>query len=594
MKILVIPEDVIEKIKEENDIVDIISQKVRLKKSGRNYLGLCPFHSEKTPSFSVSPEKQIYKCFGCGEAGNVITFVMKTRNLPFIDAVKILADRVNIDVESYENGSSKIKDANKNLFKLNIEAARYFYYNLHHSKTAMEYFRQRGISESTMRRFGLGYALDDWHGAMNFLRKKGYTELDLLNNGIITQNDKGNKYDRFRNRVIFPVFDYRGRVIGFGGRVLDDSKPKYLNSPETKLFKKGINLYGLNFVLKNYIGRTFIMVEGYMDCISLHQYGINNTVASLGTALTVSQAKLLKRYADNIIISYDADTAGQKATIRGLKILRDAGLNVKVLKVPSGKDPDEYIRKNGKEAFQKLIENATPLIDYRMDRAKDGINLNDDEDKFKYVKRVSNILLELEPVEKDIYIKKLSEISGIKEQSIYDLMSRKVKYDAKKLHTMNNMDKFGQKLYIEPAHLKAERLILKLMTLKKEFFEYIISIINYNELNYESHKKIFKIIVENNEDNTDELLKKIESSCDDAKSSSEWVNICEEQLNDNNCDMKILIDDYIKTIKKYRLEESKKEVMKNVKLYEQKGMLKESLSMARKLGSIQKEINNLI
>lgn len=592
--VLVIPEDVIEKIKYENDIVDVISEKVRLKKSGRNYTGLCPFHNEKSPSFSVSRDKQIYKCFGCGEAGNVITFVMKTRNLSFIDAVRILAERVHIDLDFLESGNNKKNNANEKLLKLNVDAARFFFSNLKQNERANEYFLRRGITQNTIRKFGLGYAFDDWHGAMNYLLRKGYTEKELLTNGLIIKNDKGNRYDRFRNRIMFPVFDYRGKVIGFGGRVMDDSKPKYLNSPETPLFKKGINLYGLNFALKNQSSRTFIIVEGYMDCIALHQCGITNAVASLGTALTQSQAKLLKRYADNIIISYDADTAGQKATLRGLKILKDNGLEVKVLKVPRGKDPDEFVRKNGREAFEELIRNAMPLVDYRIKSVEEGLNLSDNEQKMKYIKKTADILMELDPVEKDIYVKKIAEATGVKEQAIYDQLAGEIRKSTNNLQTMNNMDEIGQKLYIEPAYLKAERLLLKLLTLDKDAYTYITNKISIDDFNMESHKKIFNIILENLNLQGEKLEKTIELKCDDASSSSEWINIREELINSGDCDIKLLIDDYIKNIKKYKLEESKKEIMNKIKFYESNGKLEESLHMVKELNIIQDKINGII
>lgn len=587
-----IPEDVIEKIKYENDIVDVISEKVKLKRSGRNYMGLCPFHSEKSPSFSVSSDKQIYKCFGCGEAGNVITFVMKTRNLSFLDSVKVLADRIHLDLDAYnDNGKNK---SNEKLYKLNVEAARYFFKNLQNNKNAKAYFLNRGITEVTIKNFGLGFALDDWQGLLNYLKRKAYSELDLINLGLIIKSEKGRHYDRFRNRVIFPVFDYKGKVIGFGGRVLDDSKPKYLNSPETVLFKKGINLYGLNFALKYNNNRTFIIVEGYMDCITLHQYGINNAVASLGTALTMSQAKLLKKYADSIIISYDADTAGQTATLRGLKILRSVGLEVKVLKVPEGKDPDEFIRKNGKSAFETLIKDSLPLIEYRIKRAGEGIDFKNNESVLKYIKVVADILVDVDPVEKDIYVKKVSEETAIKEQAIYDLLSGEMQKTSGNLHDMNNMDKIGQKLYLEPAFIKAERLLINFMIKSDEDYNYIISHMDMNDFNMESHKKIFNLIIENHELSLEEKKKVIELKCDDVKSSSEWVNICEEKINNNDCDTKILIDDYITNVKKFKLEESKKDIMKTIKEYETKGMIEESLNMLKKLNAVQTEINSLV
>ncbi|WP_294379168.1 DNA primase, partial [uncultured Clostridium sp.] len=355
-----IREEVIERIKQDNDIVDIISESVRLKKSGRNYIGLCPFHNDKSPSMSVSQEKQIYKCFSCGEAGNVITFVMKYKKLTFQEAAKYLADKAGIPLEVGNSKESQITKKKDLLYKINTEAARYYFSNLQRNSFSKDYFLKRGIKEDVIKRFGLGYAPDGWHNLIMYLRKKGFNDNIMLEAGLISKSEKsGNTYDRFRNRVMFPVFDVRGKVIGFGGRVLDDSKPKYLNSPETPVFHKGTNLYGLNFATKNKLEQDYIIiVEGYMDLISLHQHGITNTVASLGTALTVNQARLLKRYVNKVIISYDADVAGQTATLRGLEILRNAGFDVKVLKVPQGKDPDEFVRNNGKEAFLRLVDNA--------------------------------------------------------------------------------------------------------------------------------------------------------------------------------------------------------------------------------------------
>lgn len=587
-----IPEDIIEKIKNDNDIVDVISDKVNLKRSGRNYMGLCPFHNEKSPSFSVSSDKQIYKCFGCGEAGNVITFVMKTRNLSFIDSVRVLAERIHMDIDVYNQNAKD--NNNEHLFKLNVEAARFFLNSLQYNKTAKDYFLNRGITEKTMRNFGLGYALNDWQGLLKFLTKKGYSELDLINAGLVIKSENGRFYDRFRNRVIFPVFDYKGKVIGFGGRVLDDSKPKYLNSPETELFKKGINLYGLNFAVKYNTSRTFIIVEGYMDCITLHQYGINNAVASLGTALTVYQAKLLKRYSDNIIISYDADAAGQNATVRGLKILKETGLNVKVLKVPEGKDPDEFIRKNGRAAFEELIKKALPVIEYRLNKAAESINFKSSDEVLKYIKNAAKILIDVDPVENDIYIKKISEKTNIKEQAIYDLINQEGQKDNDNLKDMNNMDKNGQKLYLEPAFIKSERLLLKIMLQQSdEVYNYIVSRIRGSDFNLNSHRKIFDLIIEYNELAPENRKKAIELKCDDVESSSEWVNICEEEINSEDCDLNLLIDDYITNVKKYKLEESKKDIMKIIKQYEINGMIEQSLKMVKELNNIQNEINSL-
>lgn len=584
-----ISEDIIQKIKEQNDIVDIVSESVKLKRSGRNYLGLCPFHHEKSPSFSVSQDKQIYKCFGCGEAGSVITFVMKTKNLPFIEAVKYLGEKANIEIESQNTKSAAIKDKNEKLYKLNTEAARFFFNNLQSNKDVIEYFFRRGLTMKTLRSFGIGYAPQGWINLMNHFKKKGYTELDLVNAGLIVKGKNGSYYDRFINRVIFPVFNYRGRVIGFGGRVLDDSKPKYLNSPETEIFKKGTNLYGLNFAVKSDINRTLIIVEGYMDCISLHQYGITNVVASLGTALTSEQAKLLKRYADKIIVSYDADVAGQNAALRGVEILKKEGFDLRVLTIPEGKDPDEFIKNNGKEAFIKLIQNAIPFIEYKIMMAGYGLNLKKQEDVIKYIDKVCDIVMELDPIEKDVHIRKASQKIGIKEEVIYDSLNNKTKKNVNKLENVYTIQNFGQKLYLEPAYIKAERNLLRLMLENKDNYNYIIQKINSENLVLQSHRKLFNIIVESIEQGDSNLMERVEARCDDIESSKEWINIQQVDVIDSD-NYEEIINDYVREIKKSSLEESKKRIMRKIKEYEEQGLFEESLSLIKELDMIQKQI----
>lgn len=590
---MIISEEIIQKIKESNDIVDIISESVKLKRSGRNYAGLCPFHQEKTPSFSVSQEKQIFKCFGCGEAGNVITFVMKYKNLDFIEAVKLLAERANIQLEDENSEGIKNRDINEKLFRLNVDAARYFFSQLKNNKSAMSYFLGRGISEATIRKFGLGYAPDSWNNLMNFLKRKGYTELDMLNVGLIIKSQKDSFYDRFRNRVMFPVFDHRGKVIGFGGRVLDDSKPKYLNSPESNIFKKGINLYGLNFAINNLKDRMLIIVEGYLDCISLHQQGITNVVASLGTALTTNQAKLLKRYADRIIISYDADAAGQNATLRGLEILKNEGFDVRVLTVPQGKDPDEFIRSNGREEFIKLINKALPLIDYKIKKIGEGTNFNDPEMLARYVKNAALILTDLNPLQKDVYIKKIAEETGIKEQAIYDLISGEIQKNVNKSGNINTVDNFGQKLYLEPAYIKAERSILKLMNMRKEAYDYVIKNFSEDMMIMESHRKIYRLINEYIDFEFNERQKLVELKCDDIDSSREWISLLELELLYENDDFIKFIDDCFKEIKKYKLEEAMKDIRKKIKFYEEKGQFEDSLKLTQDMVNIQNELARL-
>ena len=583
-----ISEDVIERIKNENDIVDVISESVRLKRSGRNYMGLCPFHNEKSPSFSVSQDKQIYKCFSCNEAGNVITFVMKQKNKNFIEAIKNLAERARIPLEIGKGESSQITKKRELLYKINKEAGRFFFSNLTKVKKAKEYFLNRGIDENTIKKFGLGYSLDMWQGLIDHLLSKGYKYSDLLDDGLILKGKNANNYyDRFRNRVMFPVFDKEGRVIGFGGRVLDNSKPKYLNSPETLIFHKGTNLYGLNFALKNKIeDRTIIVVEGYMDCVSLHQYGITNSVASLGTALTEQQARLLKRYADTIIISYDADVAGQNATQRGIDILTEAGFQVKVLSIPEAKDPDEFLRANGREAFLSLVKSAIPIIEYRLNRAADGLDLKNNNQLIEYGRRASIILSQVDAIEKDIYIKKISENTGIREQSLYDMLSKeKNKKDEK---YVNNMEETSTKLYVEPAYIKAEKLLLKLM-LNDEYYENVIKQASEEDFTLKEHRKIFNLIINARDEKVSDFITHIESRCDDVDSSSALVEI--NELNIVEADnINILIFDCIKKIRMSKLELSIEELKKEQKELERKGMVEESIQLLGELGKINKEL----
>lgn len=587
-----ISEEILEKIKSQNDIVDVISERVRLKKAGRNFTGLCPFHNEKTPSFSVSQEKQIYKCFGCGEAGNVISFVMKDKNLPFIEAVKYLANRANIPLKLGNGEQSQSNRKKDLLYRVNVEAAKFFFSNLMNNQNAKEYFLNRGIKEETIKKFGLGYANDSWNSLMFYLRKKGINDVLLEEAGLISVNkEKGRKYDRFRNRVMFPVFDYQGKVIGFGGRVLDDSKPKYLNSPETLVFQKGTNLYGLNFALKhNMSERYFVIVEGYMDLISLHQYGITNVVASLGTALTINQARLLKRYADKVVISYDADVAGQMATLRGLEILRTAGFDVRVLSIPQGKDPDEYVRSNGREAFLKLINNAEPLIDYRIKKAEEGIDFKNSQSVILYSKRIMDIISDLDPVEKDVYIKKASENTGIKEQALYDILKSKMK-DNRENDFRNNKEEERSKLYVEPGFLKAERTLLKMMLENEEYLQYIEERISENDFILLEHKEIFTVIILAKGENINNIESFIESRLSDAKSIGELVKIKEENIffGDN---IRVQIDDLINEIHSYKLKQRIDQLRKEQKELENQGRVEESIKLAIELASITKKLKD--
>ncbi len=412
-----ISNDSIEHLKDSVNIVDVISKSVDLKRAGSNFKGLCPFHNEKTPSFVVSESKQFFTCFGCGARGDVIEFVKRYYNLGFGEAVEKLADEYGVTLEKKQGYEDKKR---ARYYEVNKMAARYFYGNFTRGKNdGYEYMKNRGISDKTLKKYGIGYAPKGWTNLYDHLKKQGVSDQEMADLGLITVNgDK--KYDRFRNRVMFPIINTSGKVIGFGGRAIaEGDSPKYLNSPESIVFKKKNNLYSLNFARQAAAKDGFIiLVEGYMDVISLYQSGVQNAVASLGTALTENQAKMLHRYTGDVVLSYDADSAGRKAAMRGMDILRDEDCRVRVLHVTDGKDPDEYVKKYGKEAFLELIESAKTFAEYKLDSARMGFDLNKDDDKVRYIKKAALILASLDPVEQDLYSAKISEEIGVSRDSV--------------------------------------------------------------------------------------------------------------------------------------------------------------------------------
>lgn len=490
-------EDKISEIIEKNDIVDVISEYMTLKRSGGGYGALCPFHSEKTPSFSVSPSKQIFNCFGCGVGGNVITFIQKIERINFVEAVKLLAERAGVQLEE-DKDPKQLERAKlqKSLYKINTEAARFFYSNLNRNAKAMEYLKRRGLSETIIKRFGLGFAPDKWHELMNFMKRKGFSSELLYKAGLIVKQKTGESYyDKFRNRVMFPIIDLKGNVIAFGGRVTDDSKPKYLNSPDTPVFNKGYNIYGLNFVKKVQNLENIIVVEGYMDTIALHQFGVENAVASLGTAFTENQAKLLKRFSNEIIISYDSDLAGQTATMKGLAILEKEGCVVKVLRLPSGKDPDEYIRKEGMDAFRERIRESISLIEYKLENLKKGLDINNIQDRIKFTKGFSEIMKDVESnVEVDAYIKKYANIMQVNETALYAELNRlrdKNKNGNNK-HNILNSKKTEPEL--KKGEIIAEIYLLNICIYYFEKAKNIFKLLEPADFSNEIHTRIAEII----------------------------------------------------------------------------------------------------
>ena len=401
-------DDIIEEVRSKNDIVDVVSQYVKLTRKGSSYFGLCPFHNEKTPSFSVTPGKQMYYCFGCGAGGNVFNFIMEYENYTFGEALKHLADRAGVELPKIEYSKEVRQKAQEKaeLLEINKQAAQYFYYQLRTDKgyRGYEYLKERGLSDETMRKFGLGYSDKFSDGLYRFLKSKGYSDERLRESGLFNVDERHGMYDKFWNRVIFPIMDVNNRVIGFGGRVMGDAKPKYLNSPETKIFDKSRNLYGLNIARtarRNYL----ILCEGYMDVIAMHQAGFNNAVASLGTALTSGHASLLKRYTQEVLLLYDSDEAGIRAALRGIPILREAGVNSRVVSLKPYKDPDEFIKNMGPEAFEKRLDEAKDSFLFRVSVAEDEFPMDEPQGQNRFFERCAEMLLELkDELERNLYI----------------------------------------------------------------------------------------------------------------------------------------------------------------------------------------------
>ena len=406
-----------DELKNQLNIVDIIGREVTLKKSGSNYMGRCPFHNEKTPSFSVNEGKQFYHCFGCGKSGDVISFVQEYYKLPFMEAVEKLATENGIKLPERRSRGPKI-DYDK-YYGINAKAARFFYNCLGiRGNKGLAYFRKRGLSKDTITAFGLGYAPPSGHALVDHLRNEGVTDEDMLKLGLASQGKEG-IYDRFRDRVMFPIISTQDKVIGFGGRAIGDYKPKYLNSHESEIFLKKNNLFGLNLTKKEIDKQQrAIIVEGYMDMISLYQSGVRNVAASLGTALTINQARLLCRYSKNIVLSYDSDQAGINAALRGIDVIIDAGGKPRVMNVTDGKDPDDFVKAHGREAYLQLADNAVPAAEYKLNILRNGMDLSNDIGVLEYIERVVPVLKELGPVEQDIYVRKLSAEFGISESAI--------------------------------------------------------------------------------------------------------------------------------------------------------------------------------
>lgn len=585
-------DELLEEIRNSNDIVDIISQYVVLKRSGRNFFGLCPFHKEKSPSFSVSPDKQIFHCFGCGAGGNVFHFMSKIENIGFVDSVKILADRANIVLPTLDNaGDAKKEKLKAKVYEINQIAAEFYHENLYKptSKIAQDYVKKRKLDNKTLKTFTIGYA-GKFDELYRELVKKGYTEEEMLASSLILKNDNGQFIDRFRKRFMIPIKDVRGRVIAFGGRVLDDSKPKYINSPENIVYSKGRNLFGLNVAKRNLTDKI-VIVEGYMDAISLYQRGINNVVASLGTALTEHQGRLLGKYAKQIIIGYDADGAGQAATMRGLEILQKLGYDVRVLQLddPTVKDPDEYVIKNGTGRFERCVDNAISLVEFKVKMLKRTLNINTASDKIKFLNEVSKILSKVDNhIEKEVYIERISKEYGVSKEAIY-AQTNKLQYadakDSKVLERKIPVIRHKQEkteTNISDAIIRRENMIISLL-LNEEVHAYqsLKNVITVNDFKYEINKKIAKILYdefEKGDSNINNLLNSIQDE--------EILNQITKIMSDDYdiTDINKAIIDILNIYEKEKIINKKNEILS--KLEDEKLTKEEIVSLENQLSEV--------
>ncbi len=477
-------DELIDEIRNRTDIVDIISQYVVLKRSGRNFFGLCPFHKEKSPSFSVSPDKQIFHCFGCGVGGNVFHFVSKIENISFREALEMLAEKSGVELPTLESdGDNKLMQLKSKVYEINKCAAEFYHENLYkpNAKPAQEYVKKRKMDNTTLKNFMIGYSNNNYSELYNMLKAKGFTEEEILASSLVNKTKDGKFIDRFRGRLMFPIQDVRNRVIAFGGRVLDDSKPKYINSPENIVYSKGRHLFGLN-VAKKYENKMkkVIIVEGYMDAISLHQRGIHNAVASLGTAMTDAQGHLLRNNSEQVIIGYDSDGAGQAATMRGLEILQSMGCDIRILGIEGAKDPDEFVLKYGPERFIKQVDNSISLVEYKVKVLKNSLNIEQPNDKIKFLKEIANVLSKIDnDIEKEVYADKISNEYKVSKEAIYA-----------EINKLNKSNKQGSKILEKSRpkmQIKETEEINEQVDKREKLAIYLL--INYPNESYEIIKK---------------------------------------------------------------------------------------------------------
>ena len=581
-------EEIIEEVRQANDIIDVISQYIHLKRSGRNYFGLCPFHNEKSPSFSVSPDKQIFHCFGCGVGGNVFTFLMKIEGVNFIEALQMLAERAQIQLPTLSNNVDSIKEELKEkIYQINEFTANYYHQKLYlpESKIAQEYIKKRKLSNETLKSFRIGFS-GKFDELYKELIKQGFKEREILESGLVNKNEQGKFIDRYRNRLMFPICDARGKVIAFGGRVLDDSKPKYINSPENVVYSKGRHLFGLN-VAKKSDTKKLLIVEGYMDVISLHQRGITNVVAPSGTALTQQQGWLLRKNTEQIILSFDSDGAGQTAINRSIEILQNMGCDIRVLQMEGAKDPDEYIIKYGNARFQALIDKALSIVEFKVKQLRKNLDLENTVDKIKFLNEIAKLIAKIDnSMEREVYIDKIARTYNVSKEAIYAEVNK-----------LSYADNKGQKI-LEQA--KAPKIHLK--SVEKEVPEAIekrentiLSIVLRGDLS------IFQIIKQNilPEDFKSKLNKKIAQKVyEELEKGNSNINAIIDDLSEEEQshitmimaqddgieDIEKAIDELMQAYQKQKLNERKYEILTLLEDEGQKNNKKE----------LEKELSNII
>lgn len=502
-------DELLDEIKSKNDIVDIVSQYVVLKRAGRNYMGLCPFHKEKSGSFCVSPDKQIFHCFGCGVGGNVFHFISKIENLNFKESVEMLANRAGVELPVSGNfEDDKLAKLKSRVYEVNKCAAEFYHENLYKptAKPGQEYVKKRHLDNKTLKAFKIGYS-GRFNELYTELKSKGFTEEEILASCLVNKNPDGKFIDRFRNRLMFPIFDTHERVIAFGGRVLDDSKPKYINSPEDIVYSKGRHLFAFN-IARKYNSKTIIMVEGYMDAVSLHQRGIHNAVASLGTALTEAQGRLLRRSCEKVIIGYDADGAGQAATLRGLEILQNLGCDIRILQIEGAKDPDEFVVKYGPERFQMYVDKAISLVEFKVKMLKKSLDLDNVNDKIKFLNEVAKIVAKVEnSMEREVYVDKISLEYKVSKDAIYAEINKLLYANSrteqkleKKVVPVKNVSIQQDE---QPVDVKTKRLeslvIYLLINYPDKSFERLTKLIDNNVIKIERNKAIINKLYEEHE-----------------------------------------------------------------------------------------------